>query len=123
MQKASQLRSSSSVLFWGGIGDMEKAKTTTTATEKQAVRKYLAALYLAFRFSLEIYRQLAVLQPKGADFIVDHRLIIPNHYREVLEHARQHQSDVTAIPRFCNRREAPLRSWEPLVRATTVVEG
>jgi hypothetical protein len=94
--------------------------------EESIARKRLAALCFAFRFSLEIYRQLAVPQPKGADFIVDHRLIIPNYYRGVLAQARQHQSNVTAIPRF-EIATKPLRfnglGWEPLVRVTTAVEG
>lgn len=82
--------------------------------EKSITRKRLAALYLAFRFSLETYRQLAVPQPKGADFIVDHHLIIPNYYRGVLAHARQHQSNVTAIPRFAIATKPPPIQWARL---------
>jgi len=48
----------------------------------------------------QIYQELAIPQPKGADFIVDHRPVIPNYYRVVLARARQHQGDLAAIPRL-----------------------
>jgi len=43
---------------------------------------------------------MAIPPPKSTDFIVDHRPVVADSYRAVLARARQHQSDLTAIPRL-----------------------
>ena len=48
----------------------------------------------------QVCDELAIPPPKSTDFIVDHRPVVADSYRAVLARARQHQSDLTAIPRL-----------------------